>query len=421
MQNEFDNSEISGTKSGENPYGGVQKNEVESPPHNDINTQPAPQPPKNPQGFQYAPPQGNLGGQYYGPSAAPPLQPTYYAPPFFYPYNVMTPQLAQQAYYSELVKKEKKAVLKNGVMVGLCIIVSLMVMVAVSFISALFESVGGDFFLADNGMISDSLLYVFISTLSFGVPALVFSFATKLDLTSAVGFGKPKKGTAIPVFLMSLGVMAFANIAADIIVSIFDSMGISPMPEQNTAVPSTWAGIVLWFISTAAIPALCEEILCRGFIFGSLRKHGDKIAMFISALIFGMIHGNFVQIPFAFFLGLVLAYSVIVTGSIWTAVAIHFFNNFMSCVLTFANQNSSQTVSGLTYLAYILVLICLGIVGIIIKKAKSDKFKKADNRCDSVLTVGQRVGKILSSPTIIIVFVYCFFNAVACCFISDLV
>lgn len=69
-----------------------------------------------------------------------------------------------------------------------------------------------------------------------------------------------------------------------------------------------------------------EEVLFRGAVMRSLQNFGRHFAVVASALIFGLIHGNLVQTPFAFITGLVLGYAAMEYG-IWWSIALHFFNN----------------------------------------------------------------------------------------------
>lgn len=80
---------------------------------------------------------------------------------------------------------------------------------------------------------------------------------------------------------------------------------------------------------------LTEELLCRGaLLYMIYRKWGMRWAIVSTAIVFGAFHwfnsgvwGNLVSMAiifcYTFAMGLVLAYGVLKTKSIWTAVAIH--------------------------------------------------------------------------------------------------
>lgn len=107
----------------------------------------------------------------------------------------------------------------------------------------------------------------------------------------------------------------------------------SPMTEQPFA--------ILLFV-VALMPAVGEEILFRGLIFGGIRanwiqKHPKErtsraavYAIFISAAVFGIYHMSLVKFFTTFLLGAIFACIVSETGSIYVTMGLHFFNNAIS-------------------------------------------------------------------------------------------
>jgi membrane protease YdiL (CAAX protease family) len=73
---------------------------------------------------------------------------------------------------------------------------------------------------------------------------------------------------------------------------------------------------------------IAEELLFRGLVLRSLQPMGKKIAIFMSAVMFGLYHANAIQIPYAFLVGLVLGY-VAIEYSIGWAMLLHMFNNLI--------------------------------------------------------------------------------------------
>ena len=78
------------------------------------------------------------------------------------------------------------------------------------------------------------------------------------------------------------------------------------------------------------IPPLVEELVFRGIFFGSYRKAGMSGAAIMSGLIFGCFHLNINQGLYAFAIGIVFAYMVEATGSLWSSVIAHFAINTYS-------------------------------------------------------------------------------------------
>ncbi len=106
----------------------------------------------------------------------------------------------------------------------------------------------------------------------------------------------------------------------------------------------------------AALPALAEELFCRGAVYGTLRPMGRRIAHLGSALIFALMHGNLYQLPYAFAAGVLLSLLYEATGSLLFPIAFHFANNTASLMLgAFLNPTLFFIILGV--LAPLLVLV----------------------------------------------------------------
>ena len=82
------------------------------------------------------------------------------------------------------------------------------------------------------------------------------------------------------------------------------------------------------FLYVCFLGPIAEEVLFRGLVLRSLEPYGKKFAIFMSALLFGLFHGNVMQVPFAFVVGLVMGY-VAVEYNIYWAIVLHIINNFV--------------------------------------------------------------------------------------------
>ncbi len=83
----------------------------------------------------------------------------------------------------------------------------------------------------------------------------------------------------------------------------------------------------------ALCPALIEEFIFRGIMISEYRSGGRICAVVVSSLLFAFLHYGFENLILAFFIGALLAFSVYVTGSIWSAVIIRFFYNVYTIYL----------------------------------------------------------------------------------------
>ncbi len=96
----------------------------------------------------------------------------------------------------------------------------------------------------------------------------------------------------------------------------------------------------LAFLLMAVYAPVVEELVFRGIVYGGYKQSGTvwKSAL-LSALIFGALHMNFNQAPYAIVLGLVFALLVEATGSLWAGILFHvIFNGNTVCLLFLAQK-----------------------------------------------------------------------------------
>ncbi len=85
-----------------------------------------------------------------------------------------------------------------------------------------------------------------------------------------------------------------------------------------------WGSIAL----IALLPAISEEVLCRGYLLAGFRHRTRAATAAIwTGLLFGALHMELSRVPATAVLGIILALVVIRSGSIYPAMLVHFLNN----------------------------------------------------------------------------------------------
>ena len=131
------------------------------------------------------------------------------------------------------------------------------------------------------------------------------------------------------------------------------------LPESLTN-PKSYGIFSLAVIVVALLPAICEEILFRGVVLNGLRtRFGDIASIFLSALMFALMHQNLQQLVYPFLLGSVMGWIVLRTGSIASSIIVHFCNNFLTILFTYLSNISSFSLSLPNVWWFYLVAIAL--------------------------------------------------------------
>ena len=91
--------------------------------------------------------------------------------------------------------------------------------------------------------------------------------------------------------------------------------------------------LTIWLL-LAVLPAVFEELAFRGFILsGLLRRHPPAGAVLISAILFGAVHLNPYQFPYAVVLGVVLGMLALASRSIVPGMLFHLANNTLGILV----------------------------------------------------------------------------------------
>ena len=350
-------------------------------------TAPQPQPaqvPQQPVAGQYQP-QANYyeagqnnpyAGQYnynpygqYNPYAG---NPYYYGQ---YPYY--NAQYSAEQYARQLkAEQAKKKVRFLGNMAGISIMLFLFFNIIVSCVMLVPQVKT----LYDTNAAFQSAFSIIASFLYIFIPFII-TFAVlrrrepDVEFFPFAGLNKKRAILCLPI---GLAVCVGANIITNLLISLLSSTGLElSQPSDTMAKVDTIPAFLLSLVATAIMPALLEEFALRGVIMQPMRKYGMAFAIICSSVIFGVMHGNLIQAPFAFIVGLGLAFFSIKCGSLWIGVIIHMLNNGFSVVISYLeNITSEKTTDTITYIVVGVILVWAIISAVILLIKDKDLFKK---------------------------------------------
>lgn len=187
-------------------------------------------------------------------------------------------------------------------------------------------------------------------------------------------------------------------------INMFSSFVDDFLPKMNRTVYLTidndFGSFMLVMISTAVLPALCEEIGYRGYIYSSLAGYGHLTAVIFSSVIFGLMHADFGAVIFAFLCGLLFGCIRKTSGIFMLTIIVHFLNNAFSTVSTFIRMSFGKEFFSLFYsisnnAAYVIMILLF----LILRHRKVSIFRFAKPPCS--LTKKDKLAAVLCSPVFI--------------------
>lgn len=130
----------------------------------------------------------------------------------------------------------------------------------------------------------------------------------------------------LPMILWGVGLVVFSGVVLEPLLALFPTAAYEDV--MQTIGLGGWA-----VLSTIVAAPILEEVLFRGLIFESCsERFGRGVGLFLSALLFGVIHVVPVQVINAFVVGLILGYIYLRTRSLVSVIIIHAVNNAIAYI-----------------------------------------------------------------------------------------
>ena len=176
----------------------------------------------------------------------------------------------------------------------------------------------------------------------------------------------------IPKLSGWLPLILFAGISVVFAAAYMNAQMIDVLPfvdyswMYESAESDEWYRVILSFLVICLVPAVCEEILFRGTILTNLLPFGRGNAILISALLFGLMHQNFLQFLYTFCAGIVLGLVYERTRSLWNCILLHMINNTVSLFEDVISNTFRGAFSTTAILIFELVFFGIGIVSAVI-------------------------------------------------------
>ncbi|NLY08343.1 MAG: CPBP family intramembrane metalloprotease [Tissierellia bacterium] len=167
----------------------------------------------------------------------------------------------------------------------------------------------------------------------------------------------------IAAIIITLAINSISGPLMEGLESRLSELGLSMFTNYPDEGPGIGDYYVLTFYTVIVAPFV-EEIIYRGVIVGTLKRYSKTLAIVVSGIIFGMMHGNLFQAVYATILGMWLAYLMIETGSIWAPILLHIINNLYATIVNdimFPVMEDMGDVLSIYLLLEVLIFAILGV------------------------------------------------------------
>jgi membrane protease YdiL (CAAX protease family) len=153
-------------------------------------------------------------------------------------------------------------------------------------------------------------------------------------------------------------------IAVSVLTTVFGYLGINLIPDTalTEANYSSMTYCIVTFMYSCIVAPITEEMIFRGVVLRGFSVVSQRFGIFMSALLFGLLHGNVLQFITAFTVGMYLAYVATKYNSILPTIVMHFCINLVPTLTEMLLYSKGEDIENLVLLGFYGVMIVVGIV-----------------------------------------------------------
>ena len=261
------------------------------------------------------------------------------------------------------------------------------------------------------------LVLMVIHIIFFIVPAIIYIIVTKSNYKKVFSFKKPKGKDvffSILIAALALPIMTFFSYTS----SFFYTNDVALVLDQMRAYP-LW----LMILVVGVTPAITEEITIRGIALSGFEFKSKNVAAIMTGIMFGILHLNAHQFLYATAMGIILAYVVRATGSIFLSMLIHFLINSWNLIqqrivsqgiTTEDLVHSMDSIKNIpielkigVFLYYLIAAIVAAfLISYLIRKMEKRNFDITLDELDVATRVSYKEERVINAPFIISVIVF---------------
>lgn len=329
-------------------------------------------------------------------------------------FQINVPAEGNKSLKSEVFKSS----LGLGLLLGLYVflqkpLISLFKLISYPIVTGKFTfsmDVVNDYLKAHESLIQSTTFRMGLNAFVTGIDCIIIVLLCIIFKITDNSFFKPsakKAGEGAKWFPACYLVNILITFIGSFLIMFLSQSGIS-VPEADFTIKNpTAAALILQFGYSVILAPIIEEFIYRGLILSVLAKYSKTGAVFLSALAFGLMHGNIPQAISAFFTGLLFATIAMKYHSIIPSIVIHMLNNLLSSASDFNavyDLPHYQTV-------YAMIVISLAFIGLYLL---CTKLKELNITNDKSLPISNKevCKSIFLNPAILLYLLYLVYSIV---------
>ena len=209
-------------------------------------------------------------------------------------------------------------------------------------------------FLPAMASLSDGTYMLLAQLLCFLPPLTLYFVLTKKNIKQTLRLNPLGWKNALIIISFGISIQPLMSLLSYTAALFFPN----PVEQSISGIHSS--GFLLSLLSVAILPALFEEVFSRGILLSGYTFLGKWKAAFASALLFGLLHLNPQQLPYAFVVGFLFCFLVERTDSLYASILPHMVINGTT-VFSIFSETAAETAASVE-LSETMILVSLTLM-----------------------------------------------------------
>lgn len=226
----------------------------------------------------------------------------------------------------------------------------------------------------DSNTVAGQLYTGAMVPLSTALPFGLYLLISKNKASDFLKFKKVGFFNALPCVIGGTLIVLLGNYPALLVKNLLNFFGGNSSGNVDTVTQPEV--LLLQLAITGVLVPIMEEFVFRGVLLSALRRFGNGFALFVSTLLFALVHLDLSTVVFAAIAGLVLGFLYLRTENLWVNIAVHMYVNLYA---VFSSNSQvifgewGDMIAGILY----LVTVVLGIVSLVRLSTRRDRWLTA--------------------------------------------
>ena len=148
------------------------------------------------------------------------------------------------------------------------------------------------------------------------------------------------------LFLICQGISMVGSMFSNWLITVFEALLGHEIPDTTSEIIEI-TPVWIIFLVVVVIGPFIEEMIFRKLMIDKLSIYGDRLAVVVTSVAFGIFHGNFYQLFYATALGFVLGYVYTKTRRSEYNCVLHMVINFMGTIPALLTQDAMERINAL--------------------------------------------------------------------------